>query len=67
MNKGPLDHLGIEGAGPEMRVALDAMKETLPLLKEFEELRAQQRWSKYEALIKVGFTEEQALELCKSL
>ncbi len=67
MNDGPLDHLGLEGNGPGLRVALDAMKETLPLLREYEELRAQQRWNKYKALIAVGFTEEQALELCKSL
>jgi hypothetical protein len=60
-----LKDLNLDPPGPEMRVALDTLVKSLPLMKEYETIQAKVTRSKYEALIEVGFTEAQALELCK--
>lgn len=50
----------------ELEIALEQMKVHMPLMIEYEQLKAQQLRAKYDALIEAGFTLEQALELCKA-
>lgn len=49
-----------------MRNALDQMKHNMELMQENERLLAKIKYAKFEALVTAGFTEAQALELCKS-
>ena len=46
-------------------VALKNIKENIPALFEMAQLDARLKFQKYNEFIKVGFTPEQALELCK--
>jgi len=46
-------------------VLVREMRENLPAHIEFEQLNARVTREKYLALVKNGFTETQALELCK--
>ncbi|MDD5385368.1 MAG: hypothetical protein PHG89_10875 [Gallionella sp.] len=39
--------------------------DNLPAMLEWEKIQAKQIRAKYEALCKEGFTEQQALDLCK--
>ena len=48
-----------------LEIALEQLKIHMPLMVEYEQLRAQQLRAKYDALTDAGFTPEQALELCK--
>lgn len=41
------------------------MRENLPAFLEYEELQAKVKRKKYLSLVNEGFTEQQALELCK--
>ncbi len=54
---------------PEMSVeiALEQLVANMPLLVEYEKIRAKQVHARYKALLNVGFDEKQALELCKGL
>lgn len=46
--------------------SIKQMREQLPALMEFAELQARLTRTKYNALLKEGFTEVQAIELCKT-
>lgn len=48
-----------------MRQDIKSMLETLPLMLEFNAINAQIMKSKYDELKKVGFSERQAMELCR--
>lgn len=41
------------------------MRENLPALMEFEQLQARLSRHKFQALVEAGFSEQQALELCR--
>ena len=49
----------------EMEKALELIKKDLPIFLEFQIYQAKMHKSKYDALIREGFNEYQALELCK--
>jgi len=51
----------------DMEKALLLIKDNLEVYLEFQEYQAIITRSKYDALIKEGFNEIQALELCKTL
>ncbi len=51
--------------GAELRAGLQMMHETLPEMCEFQEYQAKLLKAKFNGLVKAGFTEVQALELCK--
>lgn len=62
------------GAGPhlvdlkprnEFQGAVDSLSRNLPVMLEHVELQAKIRRASYLALLKEGFTEAQALELCR--
>lgn len=48
-----------------IRKDLKGMAETLPLMLEFNAIQAQLMKSKYDELKKAGFSEKQAMELCR--
>lgn len=50
----------------EMQASIDAMKREMPKFLEHAALTAQFKRAYYEALVKEGFNEAQALELCKA-
>ncbi len=51
----------------ELAAAVELYKRQLPSLREYQKLSAQLHRVKYLALVKEGFTKEQALILCNSL
>ena len=54
-----------DGKPDELAKHLRFLKENLATLHEFNEIDAQIRRKKYEALLKQGFSESQALTLCQ--
>lgn len=50
----------------EVRKALEESKRKLPILLEYSVIEAQLTRSKYLALVKEGFTSQEALDLCKT-
>lgn len=48
-----------------MKQDIKNMIETLPLMLEFNAIQAQLMKSKYDELKKAGFSEKQAMELCR--
>ena len=55
------------GIKNEMKAASEELKRTLPEMLENLTLVAQLRRASYKAHLEEGFTESEALELCKSL
>lgn len=51
----------------DIRQALNDMRDCIPAHIEMQVLLAQVTRAKYNALLKEGFTEAQALELCRTL
>lgn len=51
----------------ELKAASDALRRQLPEIMESAEIIAQIRRASYLAHLQQGFTEAQALELCKSM
>jgi hypothetical protein len=49
----------------KLAVLIEQMRRDLPFLLESQVLSAQVTRAKYEALVAAGFTEQQALQLCK--
>jgi hypothetical protein len=49
----------------ELAVHVANFKENLRYLIEYEQLKAKQKWAQYNALVKEGFSPEQALFLVK--
>jgi hypothetical protein len=54
------------GAKNAFQVAVDDLRERMPFMLEHAALVAKIRRASYRALIAEGFTEAQALELCKT-
>jgi hypothetical protein len=50
----------------EMKAGIDAMKRNMPIILEHMALVASMKRTYYLALVEQGFTEAQALELCKA-
>lgn len=55
----------LTGPVDKQRAALEELKRNLPIHIEFLAIQAQTIRAKYQALVAQGFTEAQALELCK--
>lgn len=60
-----LKGLNLDPPGPEMRVALDSLRDNIDLMCEYEKLQAKQIRARYLALVKEGFSDASAIELCK--
>lgn len=57
----------LPGQKNESRAAVEALKRNLSDLKEHARLVAEIRRAGYDAYLEQGFSEDQALELCKTL
>lgn len=53
-------------AKDELKAGIDAMKRNMPIFLEHMALVASIKRAYYEALVRQGFTEAQAIELCKA-
>lgn len=64
----PNNLTSIKGGGkPDVTAdALRSMRENMDKLIEFHEIDAKVKRAKFNALLREGFSESQALELCKS-
>lgn len=49
----------------QLGAAVEQMKKSVPAIKEYHTIAAELRHNKFVALMAAGFTEKQALELCK--
>jgi hypothetical protein len=54
-----------ENSQVDIAIAVKTVRENLPAMLEMSRLQARLMREKYIALIKEGFTEEQALRLCR--
>jgi hypothetical protein len=54
-----------ENTQVDIAIAVKTVRENLPAMLEMSRLQARLMREKYIALIKEGFTEEQALRLCR--
>ncbi len=54
-----------DGKRDKLRESLRQLERDLPVLLEMQKLSAQMIRAKFESLVAEGFTETQALELCK--
>jgi len=52
---------------PNLKTTLFNYMDAMPVMIQFEVQKARLTRAKYEALVANGFTEAQALELCKTL
>lgn len=50
----------------QFEIALKQLKQSKPMMDEFIEVKAAQLWVAFKKLQKVGFKDEQALEIIKS-
>lgn len=57
----------IPGSGDDLRGAIEALKRALPVMTEAAHQIAAARKASFDAHVAAGFSEPQALELCKSL
>lgn len=49
----------------QLIASVEQLKRTMPVMLEYAVLTAQLKRAQYLEFVKVGFTEQQALELCK--
>lgn len=57
----------IPGTGDELRAAMEQLRRSLPIMAEMAVEVAKIRRVMFDAYVAEGFTEEQSLELCKTL
>ena len=50
----------------EMAAAVDKLRRAQPMIIEYVAILAKMKWAAFEAYKKEGFTDAQALELCKT-
>lgn len=55
------------GCPDNLKQELRKYQESLPLMVEYQVALAKVQWSRYTALVEEGFTEAQAIELCKGM
>lgn len=49
----------------EMVSALEGLKRNISTIIEYQEILAKLKKAKFDSLVEAGFTEEQAIELCR--